>query len=88
MENPRFVDDENISLITLHENDRDGDHDIDYDKYNTRNTTVGETAFATPDFTNKQSILTLLLREKGKQDKPAVFYQLNVTGDLDLINLN
>lgn len=39
MENPIFVDDENIPLITHHDNDND--HNIDYDEYNTLNTTVG-----------------------------------------------
>lgn len=39
MENPIFVDDENIPLITHH--DHDNNHNIDYDVYNTLNTTVG-----------------------------------------------
>ena len=36
--------------------------------------------------TDKQATSTLLLRQKLKQ--PALYKQLNVTGDLDLISLN
>ena len=39
--------------------------------------------------TDKQTTSTLRLRENEKQDDLAVFYKhLNVTDDLDLINLN
>ena len=51
-----FVDEENLSLVTHH----DEDHDDDYDDYNTRNTSrVDETTFSTPSSTHKQSTLRL-----------------------------
>ena len=55
MDNPRFVDDENIPLVH--------DEDIDYDDYNTPNTSrVDETSFTTTPSTTK----TLRLRQKVK----------------------
>ena len=40
MENPIFVDNENIPLVTHHDQDCDGDHDKYYDNYNALNTTA------------------------------------------------
>ena len=57
MDNPRFVDDENIPLVQ--------DEDVDYDDYNTPNTgRVDETSFAMPGSTDKET--TLRLRQKVK----------------------
>ena len=80
MDNPRFVDDENIPLVH--------DEDIDYDDYNTPNTSrVDKTSFTMPGSTEKET--TLRLRQKVKQDKLAALYRhLNVAGNLDLINLD
>ena len=80
MDNPRFVDDENILLVQ--------DEDIDYDDYNTPNTSkVDETSFTMPGSTEKDK--TLRLRQKVKQDKLTALYRhLNITGKPDLINLD
>ena len=61
--------------------------DEDYDDYNTSNTSkIDETSFTIPDTTEATS--TLQLRQKVKQDKLAALYRhLNVTGNLDLIDL-
>ena len=84
MDNPRFVDDENIPLV--HDEDID-----DYDDYNTPiyyiqyTSRVDETSFTT---TGKEPTSTLRLKQKVKRDKLAALYRhLNVTGNLDLINL-
>ena len=80
MDNTRFVDDEKIPLVH--------DKDINYDDYYTPNTSrVDETSFTMPGSTDKDTILRL--RPKVKQDKLAALYRhLNVTGNLDLINLD
>ena len=78
MDNPRFVDEETIPLV----------QDEDYDDYNTPNTSrIDETSFTEPDTTEATS--TLRLREKVNQDKITALYRhLNVTGNLDLIDLD
>ena len=46
MKNFIFLDDENIPLVTHHEEDCEGNHDNDYDICNTPNTsTLDETTF-------------------------------------------
>ena len=62
----------------------------DYNDYNTPNTRrVDERAVTMNGSTDKQTTSTLRLRENAKQDDLAVLYKhLNVTDDLDLINLN
>ena len=79
MDNTAFVNEEDIPMI--HE-------DGDYDNYNTSNTSsVDETSFAVPDTTEATS--TLRLRQKVKRDKiNALYRHLNVTGDIDLIDLD
>ena len=58
MENPVFVDKENILLV----------QDEDYDDYRTLDTSrVDETSFTVPDTTEATS--TLRLRQKVKRDK-------------------
>ena len=79
MDNPVFVDEETILMV--HQDD-------DYDDYNTPNTSrIDETSFTEPDTTEATS--TLQLRQKLKRDKITALYRhLNVTGNLDLINLD
>ena len=74
-----FVDEE--AILMVHQDD-------DYDDYNTPNTSrVDETSFIEPDATEATS--TIWLRQKVKQDKITALYRhLNVTGNLDLINLD
>ena len=74
-----FVDAETISMV--HQNE-------EYDDSNTSNTRrVDETSFTEPAITEATS--TLRLTQKVKQDKLAAMYrQLNVTGNLALINLD
>ena len=78
MDNPKFVDEETISLV----------QNEDYDNYGTPNTSrVDETSFTEPDTTEATS--TLRLKQKVKRDKLGALYRhLNVTGNLDLINLD
>ena len=79
MYNPTFVDEEDIPIVH---------QDHDYDDYNTANTSrVDETSFTVPDTTEATS--TLRLRQKVKRDKLTTLYShLNVTGNLDLIDLD
>ena len=77
MDNPRFVDEEEITLV-----------DEDYDNYSTPNISrVDETSFMEPAITEATSALRI--NQKVKRDKLAVLYRhLNVTGNIDLINLD
>ena len=79
MDNPVFVDEEDIAMV--HQDD-------DYDDNNTPNTSrVGETSFTVPD--TPEATSTLRLRQKVKRDKITALYRhLNVTGDIDLIDLD
>ena len=79
IDNPVFVDEEDIPVVY-------GDND--YDDYNTPNTSRGdETSFTVPN--NAEAISTLRLRQKVKRDKiNALYRHLNVTGDIDLIDLD
>ena len=79
MDNPRFVYEEIIPLVQ---------EDKDYDNYGTLNTSrVDETSLTEPDTTEATS--TLRLKQKVKRDKLTALYRhLNVTGDIDLIDLN
>ena len=80
MDNPVFVNEEDIPAV--HQDDDD------YDDYNTPNTSrMDETSFIEPDTTEATS--TLRLRQKVKRDKLSALYRhLNVTGDIDLIDLD
>ena len=77
-----FVDEEDIPMV--HQDD-DG-----YDDYNTPNTRrmdEAETSFMVPDTTEATS--TLRLGQKVKRYKiKALYRHLNVTGDIDLIDLD
>ena len=80
MDNPRFIDEEDISLI--HQDDDD------YDDYNTPDSSrVEETSFIEPDTT--EATLTLQLRQKLKRDKITSLYRhLNVTGNPGLADID
>ena len=84
MNNPIFIDDENIPLVH--------DEDINYDDYDRLNTSrLDETSFTMPGSMEKEkeATSTLRLKQKGKRDELAALYRhLNVTGNLDLINLD
>ena len=77
MDHPRFVDEETIPLV-----------DEDYDNYGTPKTSrVDETSFTEADTTEATS--TLRLKQKVKRHKLAALYRhLNITGNLDLMNLD
>ena len=79
MDNHTFVDEETIGMVP---------HDEDYDNEGIPDTSrVDETSFTEPDTTEATS--TLRLKQKLKRDKLAALYRhLNVTGNLDLINLD
>ena len=77
MHDPRFVDEETTPLV-----------DEDFDSYGTPNTSrVDETWFTEPATTEATS--ALWLNQKVKGDKLAALYRhLNVTDNLDLIDLS
>ena len=79
MDNPAFVDKEDIPMVH---------RDKDYGDYNSPNTSrIDETSFTEPDAT--EAISTLRLRQKVKRDKNTALYRhLNVIDDLDLIDLD
>ena len=65
MDDPKFVDEEIISLV----------QEEDYDDYNSPNTSsVDDTSFTEPDTTEATS--TLQLRQKVKQDKITILQTL------------
>ena len=80
MNNPVFVNEEDIRMV--HQDEED------YDDYNTSNTSrIDETSFTVPDITEATS--TLRLRQKVKRDKLSALYRhLSVTGNIDLIDLD
>ena len=80
MDNPTFVDEEDIPM--LHQDEED------YDDYRTPDTSrIDETSFMVSDTTEPTS--TLRLRQKIKRDKITALYKhLNVTGNPDLIDLD
>ena len=79
MDSSPFVNDEDIPVVN---------QDEDYDDYNTPNTSrIDETSFTVPDATEATS--TLQLRQKVKRDMlTALDRNLNVTDNLDLIDLD
>ena len=79
MDNPTFVDEENIPMV----------QDEDYDNYVTSDTSRidDEASLKEPNTTEGTS--TLYLRQKVKRDQINELYRhLNVTGNLDLIDLD
>ena len=83
MENAIFVGNENIPLVNHYDEDC-------YDYQSILNTSrVDETAFAIPESTKKRATSTLQPKQKARQTRIAAMYRhLNVTSDLDLINLD
>ena len=79
MENPTFVDDEDLPMLHKDEDDYD---------YKTPDTSrVDEASFIEPDTTEATS--TLRLRQKVKRDKiNALYRHLNVTADPGLVHLD
>ena len=80
MENPMFVDEDAIPTIHQEKN---------YDDYKTldKSRIEEETLFTVSDIT--EATLTLQLRQKVKRDKITALYKhFNVTGNLDLIDLD
>ena len=76
IDNPIFVDEENIPLIH---------QDKDYDDYNILNTSkVDEISFTEPK--TEETTSTLQLKQKVKRDKLAALYR-HLTGIIDLIDL-
>ena len=78
MDNPRLFNEEEVPFL----------QDEDYDNYDTPYTSrVDETSFTEPDTTEATS--TLWLNQRIKQDKLAALCRhLNVTGNLDLVDLD
>ena len=77
MDNPVFVDKENIPLVP----------DDDYRTPDTRRIDAAETSFTGPATTEATSILRL--RQKLKRDKIVSLYRyLDVTGDTGLADLD
>ena len=80
MDNTAFVDEENIPMI-------DQNEDYDDTTYETPNTSRIEISFTVPDTTEPTS--TLRVRAQLKRDKLIALYShLNVTGNLDFIDLD
>ena len=78
IDNPKFVDEEDIPLIN---------QDEDYNDYKTPDTSRVEALFIEPDTTEATSFLRL--RQKVKRDKHTALYRhLNVTGNIDLIDFD
>ena len=89
MDNNVFLDGEkkeNKPLVTHHDQDRDDNND--YDNYNTPDTSSVTETTLIPGSMDKQVTPNLRLKQKVEHDKLAALYnELNVTGDLDLIDL-
>ena len=79
MDNPRFIDEEDVPLVH---------QDEDYDDYKTPDTSrIDETSFTVPDTTEVTS--TLQLRQKLKRNKITALYRhLNVTAGPGLADLD
>ena len=77
MENPTFIDEENIPMV----------QDEDYDDYRTPDTSRIDASFMKPDATEAAS--TLRLRQELKQDNINTLYRyLRMTGDTGLACLD
>ena len=71
-----------LGLPLVHEDD-------DYDDYVTPNgSRIDEASFTPPDTTEATSTLQLTQKKKKRDKLAALYRHLNVTGNLDLINLN
>ena len=81
MDNPTFIDEEDIPMVHQDEEDYD-------DNYSTPDTSRVETSFIELD-TQEKATLTLRLKQKVKRDKIIALYKhLNVTGNPGLADMD
>ena len=81
MDNPTFIDEEDIPMVDQDEEDYD-------DNYSTPDTSRIETSFIELD-TQEKATLTLRLKQKVKRDKIIALYKhLNVTGNPGLADMD
>ena len=81
MDNPTFIDEEDIPMVHQDEEDYD-------DNYSTPDTSRVETSFIELD-TQEKATLTLWLKQKVKRDKIIALYKhLNVTGNPGLADMD
>ena len=81
MDNPTFIDEEDIPMVHQDEEDYD-------DNYSTPDTSRVETSFIELD-TQEKATLTLWLKQKVKREKIITLYKhLNVTGNPGLADMD
>ena len=83
MENPTFIDDENIPLINSHE-----DEDAPYTPMQSEGGTTEETSFSTPSRETPGSKIIPLSNELKRQKIQALHQELGITGDVNLAELD
>ena len=83
MENPTFIDDENIPLINSHE-----DEDAPYTPMQSEGGTTEETSFSTPSRETPGSKIIPLSNELKRQKIYALHQELGVTGNVNLAELD
>ena len=83
MENPTFIDDENIPLINSHE-----DEDAPYTPMQSEGDTTEETSFSTPSRETPGSKIIPLSNELKRQKIQALHKELGITGDVNLAELD
>lgn len=90
MDNPIFAGNRNTAKIIRNDLACDGEYNNDRNNCNTADTSrIDETTFTALNAIDKQSTSNLRQRQKEKQEKLAAYYRyLNVTRDLDIINLS
>ena len=81
MNNPTFIDEENIPLVN-----QDEDYDEDYRTPET--SWIDDASFTLPDTTEATSTLRLRQELKKKNRINALYRHLNVTGNLGLAKLD
>ena len=83
MENPTFIDDENIPLINSHE-----DEDAPYTPMQSEGGTTEETSFSTPSRETPGSKIIPLSNELKRQKIYTLHQELGVTGNVNLAELD
>ena len=83
MENPTFIDDENIPLINSHD-----DEDAPYTPMQSEGGTTEETSFSTPSRETPGSKIIPLSNELKRQKIYALHQELGVTGNVNLAELD
>ena len=83
MENPTFIDDENIPLINSHE-----DEDAPYTPMQSEGGTTEETSFSTPSRETPGSKIIPLSNELKRQKIYTLHQELGITGDVNLAELD